>query len=341
MSGAAGPAEEGGASELAAFADPGIPEIATEPVEACDLCGEGAHRPFARGRDFESRTCRNEWRFVECAACGLVRLHPRPAVATLPVIYPPSYYSYSYESTVPWIARAGKALLDRRKLRGIVRALDRPVRTFLDIGCGTGRYLSSMAAQGVPREGIHGLELDAEVVARLRSEGFQAHHDRVETCTAIAPRSLDLATMFHVIEHVASPAAVLARIATWMAPGGVLAVETPNLDSVDARRFRDRWWGGYHIPRHWTLFTPETLQALLRRQGFEPFAVRFQTGHSFWMYSLHHRLAFGDRPRPRLARWFDPMRSVVPLAGFTLLDLVRGALGARTSAMLVLARRVD
>jgi len=326
------------AAERAAFTDASLPLIAVEPIERCDQCGSTSHYEFARGRDYEIRTNRNEWIFVQCEQCQLVRLHPRPAVSTLPVIYPPTYYAYQYEN-IPWLARTAKALLDRRKLRGIIGALQRPVESYADLGCGTGRYLHAMHASGVPKERIHGLELDARVIEKLRSEGFQAHHDRVETCTAIAPGSLDLATMFHVIEHVDSPSAVIGRVAEWMAPGGVFALETPNLDSMDARRFKERWWGGYHIPRHWTLFTPETLQAMLRSHGFEPFAVRYQTGHSFWMYSYHHLLKYGPKPRPELAERFDPMRNVATLAGFTAWDLLRGAFGSRTSAMLVLARR--
>lgn len=325
-------------AERAGFDDLSLPLIATEPIAQCDHCGSPSHKEFARGRDYEIRTCRNEWVLVQCTQCQLVRLHPRPAVSTLPVIYPPTYYAYQYES-IPWVARTAKAILDRRKLKGIVHSLGRPVRRYADIGCGTGRYLHAMHEMGVPKNQIHGLELDADVIAKLAGDGFQAHHDRVETCTAIAPGSLDLATMFHVIEHVDSPAAVIGKVAEWMAPGGVFALETPNLDSMDARRFKDRWWGGYHIPRHWTLFTPETLQAMLRAHGFEPFAVRYQTGHSFWMYSYHHLLRYGPNPRPALAQRFDPMRNVATLAGFTAWDLFRGALGARTSAMLVLARR--
>lgn len=322
------------------FTQSGIPVIPSEPVPRCDLCGGTTHAPFASGRDYESRTCRNEWTFVRCAACGHVWLHPRPAVSTLPVIYPSDYYAYQYESTIPWVARKGKELLDRRKLGGILRAITRPVEGFVDIGCGTGRYLHAMAARRVPRDRIHGLELDADVVRALNAEGFRAHHARVEDCTDIAPGSIDLATMFHVIEHVDAPSRVISRIAEWMAPGGVLAIETPNLDALDARRFRDRWWGGYHFPRHWHLYTPETLQRALREHGFEPFAVRYQTGHSFWMYSYHHEVRYGGEGRPRLARWFNPLHSTVPLAAFTAFDLLRGMLGARTSAMLVLARRV-
>jgi hypothetical protein len=36
---------------------------------------------------------------------------------------------------------------------------------------------------------------------------------------------------------------------------------------------------------------------------------------------------------------FDPMKSIVGLAGFTGFDILRGAVGAKTSAMLVIARR--
>ena len=57
------------------------------------------------------------------------------------------------------------------------------------------------------------------------------------------------------------------------------------------------------------------------------------------MYSFHHRLRYGPVPRPKLARWFDPFGGVALLALATAFDIARAALGARTSAMLMLARR--
>ena len=323
-------------AELAAA---GAPTIATENVPLCPVCGGPRFAVLAVAFDYELLTCANPWRFVRCADCAHVRLHPRPAVSTLPVIYPPTYYSYNYETGIHPVAVKAKAMLDRRKLRGILAALPRPPRSYCDVGCGSGRFLRQMAGLGVPRERVHGLELDAAVLRPLADEGYRVFAERVEECRGIADGSLDLVTMFHVIEHVADPGAVVERVAGWLAPGGIFAVETPNVDSLDARLFARTYWGGYHVPRHWNLFRPETLARLLRDRGLELVATRFETGHSFWMYSFHHWLRYEGRPWPRLARLFDPFRDVALLAAFTALDRARAGLGLRTSAMLVLARR--
>ena len=70
-------------------------------------------------------------------------------------------------------------------------------------------------------------------------------------------------------------------------------------------------------------------------------ATVFQTGHSFWMYSLHHAVRYEGKSRPRAGAWFDPMKSLVGLAGFTAFDLLRGFLGSKTSAMLVICRKTS
>jgi len=316
----------------------GAPLIATTEVPVCEVCGGTDAHAVAAGYDYELLTCANLWHYVQCDTCAQVWLHPRPAVAALDTIYPPTYYAYNYDE-LSALARKGKEVMDGRKLRSIVNRMPERPATYLDIGCGDGRYLESLVRLGVPAAGVHGIELDEEVVARARQRGLQVTCERVEDCERFEPGSLDLITMFHVIEHVASPREVVERVAGWLRPGGVLAIETPNIDSLDARLFADGLWGGYHIPRHWHLFRAETMTRLLESVGFELDAVRYQTGHSFWMYSLHHRLRYGRRPRPRLARRFDPLVGVAPLIAFTAFDRARAILGARTSAMLHIARK--
>jgi 2-polyprenyl-3-methyl-5-hydroxy-6-metoxy-1,4-benzoquinol methylase len=318
-------------------ADP--PEIPTEDVPLCPVCGHDVHMPDAAGYDYESLTCSNRWSFVRCAGCAHLWLNPRPAVSALGTIYPADYYAYQYRSEINPVALRAKDRMDAAKLRGLLAHLDRAPRAFLDVGCGDGRFLELMERRGVPAESCYGLELDADVVEHVRSRGYTAFAERVEDTTGIPDATLDLATMFHVLEHVDDPATCVRRLADWLAPGGVLAIETPNMESLDRRLFRDSWWGGYHFPRHWNLFSPDALAKLLRDAGLDVVETRFQTGHSFWMWSLHHRLRYGRPARPGLARWFNPFRGLPMLAAFTAFDLVRGRLGAKTSAMLMVARR--
>jgi SAM-dependent methyltransferase len=192
---------------------------------------------------------------------------------------------------------------------------------------------------GVPRSQLFGLELSAPAADRLTAQGYQVRCLRVEDADCLPEGGIDLVTMFHVIEHVDDPRGTVESISRWLSPGGVLALETPNIASFDARLFLRGLWGGYHIPRHWHLFKTDTLTRLLRDVGFEIVAVRYQTGHSFWMYSFHHLLRFRSRRLRWLAGAFNPLRSPVLLAIFTAFDKVRGILGFRTSAVLVIARR--
>ena len=325
----------------AAAAEPaGPPEIAVETVGICLVCGGQKFATIARGRDYELETCANLWEFRECDGCGHVQLDPRPAAATLPTIYPPHYYSYDMEKSVGRIAMAGKRFLDRRKFARILRLLGRQPRSYADIGCGDLKYLDLMRAAGIGPDRLYGLELDERVVNRARERGYKVYAERVETSASIPAGAVDLATMFHVIEHVADPGAAIRKIAGWLAPGGVLALETPNFDSLDARLFRSKYWGGYHIPRHWHIFSRRSLTLLLERNGFTVEAVSYQTGHSFWLYSLHHLIRYNQMlPLPRVAQLFHPLKSLPMLVLATLFDTMRAKLGFKTSAMLLIARR--
>jgi SAM-dependent methyltransferase len=314
------------------------PEIATERVYNCPVCASSTRTPFARGHDYELETCRNEWHFWRCVDCGTVWLDPRPAVDSLGVIYPPHYYAYAMSEKVSAVALKGKEILDKFKFDAILAHSTSPPKSFLDIGCGDGRYLKLFAKRGVPKQCIYGLELSEAPVRRLHELGFQVHMRRVEDCCEIPVASIDLATMFHVIEHVDDPLRVVQRVAEWLSPGGLFAVETPNIASWDAKLFKDRWWGGYHIPRHWTLFEPDSLRHLFVKAGLEVLHVSYQTGHSFWMYSFHHVTKYNSRA-PGFAKWFDPLKGLPLLVGFTGFDILRRTLGWRTSAMLMVARK--
>jgi methionine biosynthesis protein MetW len=267
-------------------------------------------------------------------------MDPLPAPETLRIIYPDNYYSYQMETSVHPIARWAKHKLDRAKFRWITGGMHRPIASYLDVGCGDGRYLQMMLDQGADRSRTLGVELDAAAVQAARAKGLNVIQSRIEDAAELRPDSFDLVTMFHVIEHVARPDEVVGRLRSLLRIGGLLALETPNFDCADARLTGTRYWGGYHTPRHWHLFTSNSLRRLLVAHGFEIERQRYQTGHAFLLWTLHHWLKYGT-DKGVLADWCHPLRNLPLLALATSFDLMRIHLGRKTSAVLMVARRTS
>ena len=103
-------------AEIEQSTAPVVPEVA---VPTCEICGGTDAPEVARGFDYELITCRNDWRFVECNACGQIWLNPRPATEALDVIYPSTYYAYTLRRH-SGVARKGKELMDGAKMRKIL-----------------------------------------------------------------------------------------------------------------------------------------------------------------------------------------------------------------------------
>lgn len=314
--------------------------IATESVLACPVCTNDSSKQIASGFDYEYQTCANQWLMWQCPVCTHVWLNPRPAEQSLSVIYPSDYYSYDFDKRISPLAVRGKKWLDRRKLKRLLGQIGRPARSYLDVGCGSGRFLQLAEEEGLERREVAGIELDSRSVQKLIDQGFRAECGRVEKASLVRERRFDLVTMFHVIEHTADPRAVIESLASALTPGGLLALETPNFESLDAYLFQRGLWGGYHFPRHWHIFTPESLKRLLHQAGFDVVSVSYQTGHSFWLFSLHHTFQFRFTRLSWLAPFFHPLRSLPSLILATAFDWVRSKLGFRTSAMLVVAKRI-
>ena len=311
------------------------PDTAPLPTEpgACALCGARTGTPLAAGWDFEYGTTRQEFTLRRCA-CGGVYLDPRPAAAALGRIYPPDYYAYDFESKLPPLVARVKGATERAKARSYLAYL-RPGARVLDVGCGDGHALALLAAEaGFPLV-LDGVEFAGEAAAAAAARGIRVHEGRIETLT-LEPGAYDLVIMNQLIEHVPDPAAILRRIAAALTPSGHLFLETPNLDSLDARLFRRRYWGGYHLPRHFHLFDRRTLPRLVATAGLETVAMRPLVCPQFWIISIGNWLRAHGRGALalRVASPFSPLC----LAPATAIEVVQARLWWTSNLQLV-ARR--
>lgn len=302
----------------------------------CALCGSTESDVCARGFDFEYGTARNEFGFVRCRDCGHVYLNPRPRVEDLDVIYPPDYYSF-VGTTQSLVARAQRAW-ESGKVALYRKWVGEGHKRILDVGCGDGRFLSLLRDFGAPEWEIVGLELDEGAVAKCREMGFEAHATRVEDFAAEPAQQgrFDAVVMLQLIEHVEDPALICERVHRLLRPGGVFVIETPNLAGLDHRLFEGRYWGHYHFPRHWNLFSQDSLRRMLEARGFEIVLAECLISTSSWIIS--HQNYLKDREYPAWLCRFVNFQNPLLLALAVTMDVLRTKLGLPTSNQRVIAR---
>jgi SAM-dependent methyltransferase len=118
---------------------------------------------------------------------------------------------------------------------------------------------------------IEGLEMSAAAVELARAQGLDAHHGVVETF--LPARRYAVITAFDLVEHLRDPVAFVRTAASWLSPGGVLAITVPNIASVAARVMRRHWYY-YAVPDHLYYFTPDTVRRLLALANLDDITVR-------------------------------------------------------------------
>ena len=116
-----------------------------------------------------------------------------------------------------------------------------PGPDLLEIGCGTGEFLSCAQALG---HRVTGLDLSHRVVAHVASRypGMDIRCGTLES-THLAPASFDVIAAFHVLEHVTDPVGLLRQMVSLVRPSGLVYVRVPNLNTWYRHALGSSWWG--------------------------------------------------------------------------------------------------
>lgn len=227
----------------------------TECPIPCNLCGSVDVEVIGH-RDREGHPLRT----TICRRCGLVWSNPRPGEQDVRRYYSREYrLDYKGHSTpsLRHIARSGRGALNR--YRALAPYLTRGAR-ILDAGAGGGEVVYVLRKLGFDAAG---LEPDEEYARYAREAlGVPVATGFVQDATFPQGR-FDVVTMYHSLEHVEDPAAILSRLRSWMAHEGVLLIEVPNVEAVCiAPGHRFHFAHFYNFNRH-------ALEGLGRKAGFE------------------------------------------------------------------------
>ena len=80
-------------------------------------------------------------------------------------------------------------------------------------------------------------------------------------------------------------------------------------------------WGGWHCPRHWSLYTRDSLSGLLEQQGLRVERTEYLLSPFIWAHTLQNVVR--DRPAWRWASGVLSERSVPALLAYGVLDTVQ------------------
>jgi SAM-dependent methyltransferase len=269
-----------------------------------------------------------------CPRCGAASTSPWPTEEVLE-----RAYSSWYRPASGRFGSLGDALLRRTRGR-LARRIERiaPAGAVLDVGSGDGALLDALHAGGRTALGLERKSSRPDVLEGQLSE--------VEGEWAAV-------VFWHSLEHLPEPGADLARAAAMLAPGGVLCVALPNLQSLQARAFGPHWLA-LDLPRHLVHVPASALIRRLEELGLRVERVSHLRGGQVvfgWLHGLVGALPGGhnlywairrpaarERPMPAGRRVTALVAGAALLPVAAALALLEAAIG-RGGIVYVEARR--
>ena len=215
-------------------------------------------RPYLETRDLNRGASDVVFRYQRCPDCGLASL----------VNAPPDlgrYYDAGYHEIPASAAHLERGAAHDSYKIDLVRQFATRGR-LVEIGPGWGAFCLLAKRAGFEVEAI---ERDPRCCEFLQKElGVRAIRSD-DPATALAQASTaDAIVLWHVVEHLADPWAVLEAAARKLAPGGVLLIATPNPESFQLGLF-GRYWTHVDAPRHLHLIPVRLLRSRMARLGLD------------------------------------------------------------------------
>lgn len=204
------------------------------------------------------------FQLYQCQDCQTVFLEPMDlSEAYYEKYYPKGYYGASAVENSSFMNRLGQwfsAAVWKKRKQLLIR-LGGHNKKVLDIGCGSGDFLSTLGSD-FDRTG---LELNPEGAATCRQKGLKVYQSTLEEAP-LEPNSFDWITLWHVLEHVEGPEKLLHQAAKLLAPGGRILIAVPHASAWGFLWGKEDW---FHLdaPRHLFLPSQKGMLHLFERAG--------------------------------------------------------------------------
>ncbi len=217
----------------------------------------------------------------------LLKTHPQPAPEQLGRYYESEDYISHTDSKRTLFEKLyhivkQKALRDKVKL---IQKFHPSKGILLDIGAGTGDFLVEAKRNNWVVTGIEPNE-KARGIAESKGISFK------DSVKDVADGSVDVVTMWHVLEHVPNLEEHIKQLKRIIKPDGVIVIAVPNYKSYDAKKY-GKYWAAYDVPRHLWHFSKTSIQKLFETEGIGLVKILPMKFDSFYVSLLSEKYKTG------------------------------------------------
>lgn len=303
------------------------PEGQLEYMGHCPMCGSEDRALLHDGLIDNLFFCApGKWALHKCQKCAAAFVDPRPSIDSIYLAYRNYYTHESSSESVPERMRLPQKIsrslgngyrnwrygtnLRPSSLIGVAvvhmlpqikRAIDVQFRCLsasstgkrvLDVGFRGGVFLKYASSVGWD---VAGADIDAVVIKNAKAHGIDARQGSIEAF-ADEVESFDYITISHVIEHVYDPVATLRMAYKLLKPGGLLWVDTPNIDSYGYAHYGENWLG-VDAPRHLVIFGWDTMTYALKEAGFHDWKYVDRAHEALAVFPLSEQVRIHSRTK--------------------------------------------
>ncbi len=253
-------------------------------VNQCPVCGKNDFITHLLLKDYF--LSQEEFSILKCTHCGLMITNPQPKMEELGKYYQSKdYISHSTEKSGNIQVKLYN-IIRKRTLKTKLSLLSKYTSGYrlLDIGCAIGVFLDYCR-----KHGYHVMGIEPELKARqYAKDNFNLDIHDTNFIEKIESASLDVVTMWHVLEHVSDIEKRINSIHRILTKEGTAIIALPNPDSYDAKYYQ-KYWAAYDVPRHLFHFTKESFSTLCERNSFKVISVIPMVYDSFYVSMLSEK----------------------------------------------------
>jgi len=234
---------------------------AEDGARCCPLCESTNIAAYLRAPDrFHLR--KQVYQLIRCDFCSLVWQDSPPRPEEMSNHYGTDYHRVVVESVEVDLLKRWRH--PRQRVLEMCKG-----GALLDIGCSSGGFLRTMKTEDWV---LHGIEISPnEAKMAAESTGAQVFVGDILDAP-FAPQTFDVITALHAMEHVYHPQQVFRKVWQWLKPGGILYLQVPNIEGLEAHIFGSYWFG-LEMPRHLSHFSPKSMRLLASSTNFEEVLV--------------------------------------------------------------------